>query len=111
MSSRVTVKRNLIIFHKPHEWDEIYQMILRDFGSKMAISFVLKRELGFTIRHHKGLAPHDPATRELMGPDWPHTYYYEQQVHLDFYSEAAQSWFQLKYMNRPSVASTQQQII
>ena len=104
MSSRVTVKHNLIIFHKPEEWDEIYQLILRDFGPKMAISFVLKRELGFTIRNHRGLAPHDPATRELMGSDWPHTHYYENQVHLDFYSEAAQSWFQLKYLNRPGVA-------
>ena len=102
MSSRITVKHNLIVFHKPEEWDEIYQLILRDFGQKMAISFVLKRELGFTIRYHRGLAPHDPATRELMGPDWPHTHYYESQVHLDFYSEAAQSWFQLKYLNRPN---------
>ncbi len=111
MSSRVTVKQNLIIFHQPYEWDEIYQLILRDFGPKMAISFVLKRELGFTIRNHRGLAPHDQKTREIMGSDWPHTHYYENQVHLDFYSEAAQSWFQLKYLNRPSVVFTQQQII
>lgn len=108
MSSRITIKRNLIIFHKPAEWDEIYQLILRDFGPKMAISFVLRRELGFTIRNHRGLAPHNQETREMMGSDWPHTHYYEPQVHLDFYSEAAQSWFQLKYLNRPSVVFTQQ---
>lgn len=111
MPSRVTVKHNLIIFHKPEEWDEIYQLILRDFGPKMAISFVLKRELGFTIRNHRGLALHNQKTIEMMGSEWPHKYYYEPQVHLDFYSEAAQSWFQLKYMNRPGVVSTQQQII
>jgi hypothetical protein len=27
------------------------------------------------------------------------TMYYEDQVHLDFYSDSAQSWFQLKYLN------------
>jgi hypothetical protein len=105
---KVTIKRNLIIFHKPHEWAEIYQLILRDFGVKMTISFVLKRELGFTVRHHQGLVPHDQEARESLGSDWPHKYHYEQQIHLDFYSEAAQSWFQLKYLNRPSVAFMQQ---
>jgi len=111
MSSRITVKRNLIIFHKPQEWDVIYQLIQHDFGQKMTISFVLKRELGFTIRTHRGLVPHNQETREMMGPDWNYKYYYEDQVHLDFYSDASQSWFQLKYLNRPGVASTQQQII
>lgn len=96
--ARITVKRNLIIFHKPQEWEEIYGLILRDFGPKMSISFVLKRELGFTIRSHQGLVPHTQETREMMGPDWNYKYYYEDQVHLDFYSEPAQSWFQLRYL-------------
>jgi hypothetical protein len=26
------------------------------------------------------------------------THYYENQIHLDFYSESAQSWFQLRYL-------------
>jgi len=108
MSSRITIKKNLIIFHKPSEWDDLYQLILRDFGAKMAISFVLRRELGFTIRHHKGLVPIDPpGPNDLISTnrfsERP-THYYEDQVHLDFYSEAAQSWFQLKYLNRPGVA-------
>jgi hypothetical protein len=94
MSSRITVKQDLIIFHKPSEWEEIYQLILRDFGKKMAISFVLRRELGFTVRYHKGLVPND--YQSLGGPNM----HYESQVHLDFYSESAQSWFQLKYLNR-----------
>jgi hypothetical protein len=25
--------------------------------------------------------------------------HYEDQVHLDFYNESTQSWFQLKYLN------------
>lgn len=112
MSSRITIKRDLIIFHKPQEWDKIYQLILRDFGLKMAISSVIKRDLGFTIRRHKGLVPIDPpGPNDLISTNRyseRHTHYYEDQVHLDFYSEAAQSWFQLKYLNRPDVAFTQQ---
>lgn len=89
MSSRVTVKRNLIIFHRPGEWSDIYAKILRDYGMGMAVRTRLRRELGFTYRHHRGLEPNKP------GPGM----HYEDQVHLDFYSESAQSWFQLKYLN------------
>ena len=94
MSSRITVKRNLIIFHNPGEWSDIYASILRDFGMGMAIRTRLRRELGFVYRHHQGLEPNLNPRKD--GP----TMYYEDQVHLDFYSEAAQSWFQLKYLNR-----------
>lgn len=89
--AKITVKKNLIIFHKPEEWDDLFQVILRDFGTKMAISFVLRRELGFTVRQHTGLMS---ANSKLD----PSLKYYEYQVHLDFYSEAAQTWFQLKYL-------------
>ena len=89
---KVTVKKNLIVFHAPHEWEEIYYQILQDFGSKMSISFVLKRELGFTIRAHKGLI----SANSKVDPTLK---YYEDQIHLDFYSGTAQSWFQLKYLN------------
>jgi hypothetical protein len=89
--AKITVKKNLIIFHKHEEWEKIYQQILQDFGNKMTISFVLKRELGFTVRQHKGLMP---ANSKLD----PSLKYYEYQVHLDFYSESAQTWFQLKYL-------------
>ena len=104
MSSRITIKKNLIIFHKPADWLEIYAMIQRDFGIKMAISFVLRRELGFTVRNHKGLAPIEkPGPNDLVATNRygdKQTHYYEDQVHLDFFSEQAQSWFQLKYLNR-----------
>lgn len=93
---KVTVKKNLIVFHRPGEWSDIYALILRDYGMGMAIRPKLKRELGFTYRHHKGLVPN-----EHPRPNGP-TMHYEQQVHLDFYSESAQSWFQLKYLNLSS---------
>ena len=94
--SKVTVKKNLIIFHNPGEWSDIYALILRDFGMKMALRTRLRKEMGFTYRHHQGLVPVDHPT--LNGPKM----HYEEQVHVDFYSEAAQSWFQLKYLNRPT---------
>lgn len=97
---KVTVKRNLIIFHKPSEWSDLQAQLVEDFGAKIAISFVCKRELGFTVRRHKGLVPHPVAEWEIMkSQGWDHRYHYEDQVHLDFYNEAAQTWFVLKYLN------------
>ena len=93
MSAKVTVKKNLIIFHNPGDWSDIYAKILKDYGLGMAIRPRLRRELGFTYRHHKGLVPND--YQSLGGPNM----HYEQQVCLDFYSDSAQSWFQLKYLN------------
>ena len=91
---QVTVKKNLIIFHDPEEWSDIYAKILQQYGMVLAIRPRLKRELGFTYRHHKGL-----VANEYPRPDGPNMCY-QDQIHLDFYSEAAQSWFQLKYLNR-----------
>ena len=93
MSSTIIVKKNLIIFRKPGEWSDVYAKILQDYGMGMAVRTRLKRELGFTYRYHKGLVPNDYAS--LTGAN----YHYENQVHLDFFSEQAQSWFQLKYLN------------
>ena len=90
---KITRKKNLIIFHNPGDWSDIYGKILRDYGMGMAIRPRLQRELGFTYRHHRGLVP-NPYPR----PGGP-TMHYEQQICLDFYSEQAQSWFELKYLN------------
>ena len=90
---QVVVKKNLVVFYDPSDWSDIYAKILQQYGMGMAIRPRIKRELGFTYRHHKGLVPNG-YTR----PDGPNMRY-EEQVHLDFYSEAAQSWFQLKYLN------------
>jgi hypothetical protein len=94
MSSKVTLKKNLIIFHKPGLWADIYGMILRDYGQGMMIRSRLQRELGFTYRNHRALVPNE--YQSLGMPNM----HYEAQVHLDFYNEAAQSWFELKYLNR-----------
>ena len=91
MSSRITVKKNLIVFHSPGDWSDIYARILKDFGMGMAVRTRLRRELGFTYRNYQEwiwVAQMDGG-REFC----------EQQVHVDFYTESAQSWFQLKYLN------------
>ena len=98
---KTTVKRNLIIFHNPHEWYDLANRLRDEYGqSIMLISARCRRELGFTVRHHKGLAEHEKEIWEVMkGEGWKHRYHYEEQVHLDFYNEAQMSWFVLKYLN------------
>ena len=92
MSSKVTIKRNLIVFHKPGDWHDIYRKILEDFGMGMAVRTRLRRELGFTYRTYQHWITFDMSGgRERK--------YCEDQVHLDFYDEQAQSWFKLKYLN------------
>ena len=92
MSSSITIKKNLIIFRKPGEWSDIYAKILQDYGRGMMVRTRLRRELGFTYRTHQEWITFDRSG----GRDRK---YCEDQVHLDFYDEQAQSWFQLKYLN------------
>ncbi len=81
----------MIIFHRPGEWSDIYALILKDYGMGMAVRTRLRRELGFTYRKHQEWIVFDRSgDRERK--------YCEEQVHLDFYSEAAQSWFILRYI-------------
>ena len=98
---KTTVKRNLIVFHKPYEWYQLAEQLREEYGqSIMLISARCKRELGFTVRHHKDLVEHSKETWEIMKIEgWDNRYHYEDQVHLDFYNEAAMSWFMLKYLN------------
>jgi hypothetical protein len=98
---KITVKKNLIIFHSVREFEELHYHLLEEHGrATMLVSWRTKRELGFTIRHHKGLVPHDESEWQVMKSEgWNHRYHYEDQVHLDFYNEAQQSFFVLKYLD------------
>ena len=101
---KVTIKPNLIIFHWPGEWEKLQSRLRQDHGSRIMLSWVCKRELGFTVRRHKGLEPHDRAEWEVMKSEgWNHRYHYQEQIHLDFYNAAAQTWFVLKYLNNTQV--------
>jgi hypothetical protein len=98
---KITVKKNLIIFHSVREFEELHHQLLEEHGrATMLVSWRMKRELGFTIRHHQGLAEHNKDTWEVMKSEgWDNRYHYESQVHLDFYNQAQQTFFVLKYLN------------
>jgi hypothetical protein len=101
---KVTVKPGLIVFYNPKDWEPIQYRLGLDHGTRVLISYVCKRELGFTIRRHKGLVPHPQDTWEVMKSEgWNHRYHYQDQIHLDFYNEAQQTWFVLKYLNNCAV--------
>ena len=111
---KTTIKKNLIIFHKPKEWDELQQQLIKEYGKSIVlVRDKCRRELGFTPRHHKGLVPYlekygpsvlqdflvkDEITERFIQEN-KHKMVYDNQVHLDFYNEAAMSFFVLKYLN------------
>jgi hypothetical protein len=101
---KITIKSDLIIFHSVDEWSVLFRQLLQDFGAKIAISSVCRRELGFTIRRHKGLEEHPKEIWEVMKSEgWHQRYHYQDQIHLDFYNQAQQTWFVLKYLNSAQV--------
>lgn len=99
MSSKVIIKKNLIIFRNAGTWADIYAKILREFGMGMAVRTRLRRELGFTYRNHQEWIEFDRSGGRVRK-------YCEEQVHVDFYNESTQSWFILRYLNNPAVADT-----
>lgn len=92
MSSRITIKKNLIVFHRPGDWSAIYTKILQEFGMGMAVRTRMRRELGFTYRDHQ-------AWFKVPSKGGHVHKYCEYQIHLDFFADSAQSWFQLRYLN------------
>ena len=97
---KVSIKPGLVIFHDPQDWNTIRSQLGQDHGDRILISYVCRRELGFTVRRHKGLEPHDKDTWDVMkNQGWEHRYHYQEQIHLDFYDQAQQTWFVLKYLN------------
>ena len=98
---KITIKRNLIIFHKVREFEELHHRLLEEYGrATMLVSWRMRRELGFTIRHHRGLVQHTESEWTVMrNQGWDDRFHYEMQVHLDFYNEAQQTFFVLKYLH------------
>lgn len=101
---KVSVRPNLVIFHDPQDWETIRQLLVRDHGAAtLMISWRLRRELGFTVRQHRSLVTlaekHGIDSSLLSIYNDRHRMTREDQIHLDFYSESAQTWFVLKYLN------------
>lgn len=88
---KTKVKHNLVIFENTEDWYRIKEKIKQDFGVATAvISWRLKRELGFTVREHQAQDSWDTTDSFFSAG---------REVHLDFFNEAAHSWFVLKYLN------------
>jgi hypothetical protein len=98
MSYKVTTKKNLIIFHNPEDWARVLDRLAEDFGQAIRMRHIMRRELGFTARDHRALVPNRKLDEMWAVIEDVSGYHYEQQVHLDFYNEASQSWFILKYL-------------
>ena len=92
MKPEVIVRKNLIIFCSTQHWDDVWKKILADNGANIVISWVLKRELGFTVRHHEKWTTFTPSGSQVE------RHLLDRQIHLDFFNEAALTWFQLKYL-------------
>ena len=95
MTARIIVKKNLIIFENAELWVPIRKKIVAQHGMLYLISTVSKRELGFTVRLHNKWITID---KNLVGDHVVPRGYLQEQIHLDFYNDAALTWFQLKYL-------------
>ena len=93
MSSRITIKKNLIIFHSPVDWMPIRKRLREEYGQSINISYARRERLGFSWRSHTTWISSGKTEGEYE------LKYPEMQIHLDFFSDSVQSWFQLKYLN------------
>ena len=70
------------------EWNKIQDQLLDDWPkSHVIMRDVMRRELGFTVRKHDVWLGQDPG----MG--------FATMVYLDFFDDAKETWFILKYLN------------
>ena len=86
--AKITVKKNLIIFHNPEkDWTPIRKRLVEEYGTSVVITYAMRERLGFSSRYHTAWLSDNKSG-----------HYPEEQIHLDFYSESALTWFQLKYL-------------
>jgi hypothetical protein len=68
-----------------YKWNAIYNQIREEYGdTTVIISWKLKETLGFTVRRHRD---YNPVNGHMVN-----------DIRLDFYDEAAMTFFQLKYL-------------
>lgn len=84
------------------DWLDIRDRIRAEHGDSMVIiSYKLKRELGFTVRSYsEWRAGWDPRFGE---PNWgmkevEDPKYLHEDIRLDFYDDALETMFRLKYL-------------
>lgn len=73
------------------EWKNISDQLVKDCPrSWTTITYVQKRELGFTVRYHKEPVMSNERTGEFM--------YYKETICLDFYDDVKETFFRMKYL-------------
>jgi hypothetical protein len=114
-----------MIVLQPQQWNNVIKpKLIRDHGTKIIISYVCRRELGFTVREHKGWIDNPNYAAEMRkhldkmeeienrrsGPhstedavEWllmtqPSKGERVNQICLDFYNDAAETYFRLRYL-------------
>jgi len=95
MTAGITVKTDLIIFDSEELWEPIRKKIVVEYGVSHLFRWVSKRELGFTVRLHQHWIT---INKNSYGDDITPRRHCQNQVHLDFFSDSALTWFQLKYL-------------
>ena len=94
MSARIVVKKNLIVFRDPEkDWTPIRKRLIKEYGQSIVLTYAMRERLGFSTRYHTHWITSGKVEGEYEFK------YPEEQIHLDFYNEAAQTWFQLRYLN------------
>jgi hypothetical protein len=69
------------------EWNRIREQIRTEFGSSMImLRSRMREELEFLPREHRAWVP------KMDGGHWGET-----EIHIDFYTESARTWFLLKF--------------
>lgn len=71
-----------------YDWERhIWPKIIADYGPAVNISWVCRQRLGFTVRRHTdySISDFDSYTTDST------------RIHLDFYDDASQTMFLLKY--------------
>lgn len=72
------------------EWGKIYNTLARECPpSYLLIRDVMRRELGFTVRRHSEYEFHKNTE----------SYYLREKICLDFYDDAQETWFRLRFLN------------
>ena len=79
---------------RPEDWIPILIKIEQEYGRAIAlISFAMKRELGFQVRHYRYWRKDDTTAGAYDGYGD-----YVIEIHLDFDTESAATHFRLKYL-------------
>jgi hypothetical protein len=70
------------------EWNQIREQLRAEFGQSMVmLRSRMRDELGFMPREHRPWVP------KMDGGHWGET-----EIHIDFYTEQARTWFLLKFV-------------